>query len=137
MSEIPSVKLNKDSSEDESFRVYFEESGGGWGNPLLGLVFDSGLDLPEAELQTFKDLLQRFRSNQEATEFEEGAQICTTTSAQKRSGPPGPSDSKSFRINAEIGAIKIDVEGTFQSVDEDVRQLVEFIRRHSREHEFK
>ncbi|MBL4674395.1 MAG: hypothetical protein JKX81_19190, partial [Arenicella sp.] len=110
MSERPSVKLNKDSSKEDSFRVYFEESGGGWGNPLSGLVFDSDVDLPEGELQTFRNLFERFRLNEETTELQQGTHVCAPTKLQKRRGPPGPSDSKSFRINAEIGAKKIVVE---------------------------
>ena len=51
-------------------RVRFLESGGGWGNPLLGRVFDSHSDIGEDEADViFDELESRLNDAAEANGF--------------------------------------------------------------------
>lgn len=96
-------------------RIEYQESGGGWGNPLMGRVFDSDLDIRKEELAGLFELCER----------------CELPSTGKLSGPPSI-DSPSFEISIEDDDRTLKVVGDYQQADEHLKDLISFIRKHSR-----
>lgn len=96
-------------------RVEYQESGGGWGNPLLGRVFDSNKDLPEDEREHFAQLVEQ----------------CDLSNSGQLEGRP-PTDTTTFELRVEENDDTVKVVGDMQRADDKLRALVSFIRKHSR-----
>jgi hypothetical protein len=102
-------------ARERALRIKFQESGGGWGNPLMGLVFDSNLDVPEEELGDLVSLVER----------------CDLSRSGELEGRP-PTDTPKFALCVEKDGEKVEVFGDVQRSDKNLRSLINFIRRHGR-----
>ena len=102
-------------SEHAELRVRFQESGGGWGNPLMGRVFDSARDVPAGEMDQLAELVDRCR-------LAESGEL------------PGerPVDVETFELAVERGGRTVSVVGDMQRADDALKELVQFVRRRSR-----
>ncbi len=101
-------------------RVRFQESGGGWGNPLIGRVFDSEKDVPEEELNDFLELVEQ----------------CKISESGELEGQP-PTDTSIFELSIEEDDRTIRLIGDMQRADDKLRSLIGFIRKHSRKEALK
>ncbi len=94
--------------------VTYQESGGGWGNPLLGRVFDSDSDLSEEERIALQHLLQSCKLSKQDPENESAR------------------DAPAFELCVESGGETFTITGDRVSADEKLRPLLDFVRRRSR-----
>ena len=97
------------------FRIKFQESGGGWGNPLMGRVFDSDQDVPQEKLDELKELVEH----------------CDLAESGELPGRP-PTDVGSFELRVEVPDKAITLVGDMLRADKNLQKLVSFIREHSR-----
>ena len=95
--------------------IKYQESGGGWGNPLMGRVFDSDKDVPEDELTDFIELVEQ----------------CDLSASGELQGQP-PTDAATFELRVEEDNKTINLVGDMQRADDKLRSLISFIRKHSR-----
>ena len=95
--------------------IHFEESGGGWTNPLIGRVLDSTKDMPKDEIQNFLALL-------EVCEFKK--------MVLRRSAPTA--DMTSFTLKIVYKGNEVSASGQFFEFEKEVRDLIGFLRKHSR-----
>lgn len=102
-------------AQSKRLRVMYEESGGGWANPLMGRVFDSERDVTEDELPALVKLVERCR-------FPKSGEL----------PGPAPTDVASFRLHVELADRTLTLVGDVQRADPTVKALVSFIRMHSR-----
>lgn len=96
-------------------RVKYQESGGGWGNPLMGRVFDSDQDVPEEEFSRLVELVDG----------------CDLKTSGEMPGRP-PTDVPSFELRVERDDRTVRLVGDMPRADEKLRALISFIRDHSR-----
>ena len=101
-------------SEEKSRRIKFQESGGGWGNPLIGRVFDSDKDVPEDEWTNFIELVEQ----------------CKISKSGELEGQP-PTDTSTFELRIEEDDRTIKLTGDMLRADNKLRSLIGFIRKHS------
>lgn len=101
--------------KQKSLRIKYRESGGGWGNPLMGRVFDSDEDVPEEALTNFIELVEQ----------------CDLSKSGELQGQP-PTDCSTFELSVEKAHKTIKVVGDMQRADDQLRKLLSFIRKHSR-----
>ena len=103
-------------ADRDQMRVRYQESGGGWGNPLAGRVFDSDEDISESDFAKLVELVRR-------CEFDEGVQVLP--------GNP-PTDVATFQLEVEEGGSESTVVGDIQRAEKRLRKLVGFVRKRSR-----
>jgi hypothetical protein len=96
--------------------IKYQESGGGWGNPLLGYVFDSNKDVPQNKLPEFTKLVE----------------CCNLSETAKPSGQP-PTDVSTFELKVEDGGSSVKLVGNMLQADDKLQSLIRFIKEHSRE----
>lgn len=96
-------------------RIRYQESGGGWGNPLLGRVFDSDRDVPEEEMTNFIELVEQ----------------CDLSESGELPGRP-PTDTSTFELRVGEDDKTINLIGDMQRAGDKLRTLIGFIRKHSR-----
>ena len=100
----------------ESRRIEYQESGGGWGNPLMGRVFESSKDVPEEEWTDFINLVEQ----------------CDLSKAGELQNKPSPTDTSSFELCLKEDDKTIRLVGNMLQADDKLRMLISFIRKHSR-----
>ena len=96
-------------------KIKFQESGGGWKNPLMGRVFDSDQDLPDEVTIEFDALVGR----------------CDFSRSGELDGRPA-ADAPTFELKIEADDKIIRIIGDTQRADTHLKALVNFIRKHSR-----
>lgn len=101
--------------KQKPLRIKYRESGGGWGNPLMGRVFDSEKDVPVEALTNFMELVEQ----------------CDLSKSGELQGQP-PTDCSTFELSVEEAGKTTCVIGDMQRADDQLRNLIGFIRKHSR-----
>lgn len=104
----------------KSRRIKYQESGGGWGNPLMGRVFDSDKDVPVEEVADFNKLVEQ----------------CDLSKPGELPGKP-PTDTATFELRVEEDDKTIELVGDMLRADDKLRSLITFIRKHSRKETLK
>ena len=103
-----------------SKRIKYQESGGGWGNPLMGRVFDSEKDIPEEERDQFDQLAGR----------------CDLSLSGELPGQPAV-DAPIFELSVEDNENTFHFMGDLQRADDHLRALIVFIQKHCRQEAMK
>ena len=102
-------------NKKKSRRIKYQESGGGWGNPLMGRVFDSDRDLPEKKLTKLNELVEK----------------CNLLESGELQGKP-PTDTPTFELRVEGNDTTMKLVGDMHRADDKLRSLISFIRKYSR-----
>lgn len=92
-------------------RVRFQESPGGWGNPLRGKVFDSEIDLKPEETPLLQTLLDRCQLRE---------------SIDTRTG--GARDLGSYDLTIEADDRTVCIRTDPMTLTEPLKSLVDFLR---------
>lgn len=100
---------------EKKIRVVFQESGGGWGNPLLGQVFDSDRDVAEEEIAELRSLVER----------------CSFPNNTIRDQQLAV-DVSGFELTIQDEDKNVAVTGDMLAADKNMRELVNFIKKRSR-----
>jgi len=103
-------------TNEVEFHVKFEESGGGWGNPLMGKVFDSKIDLSKEQVKEFLSLL-------EVCDLSQDSLISKNSTT----------DLAMFQLTIINNDKENFVSGTFLEMDTSIKELVRFLRKHGRQ----
>ena len=101
-------------TKNRRVRVTFEESGGGWGNPLLGNVFDSNRDVGDD------------------AEFRKLVELVKACGDLEPSDLPPPTDTRSFSLKVVVDGHSNHLHSDMIRSNEAVKNLVTFCRSHSR-----
>ena len=99
----------------KALRIKFQESGGGWGNPLMGRVFDSDRDVSEEKFAELMELVEH----------------CDLQESGELPGRP-PMDVGTFELCVEGQDKAITLVGDMLRANEELQKLISFMRDHGR-----